>query len=219
MLAVPGADSEGPPRKRRRPALSCVQCRRRKIKCDRNDPCDRCIRSKNAICTYASVAASSVATGHEQEGIENLPCNPGSNPSSAPTEVLPGCRSWDGLINDSATLGSMTVRSTAPTSHVRRHLWHPPRNSPATQDPDPGQAAGNSVDGVRQQDQTLLDSTSKQPDTIQPVLASPKGAQDVRGMMSRGRVFGKSHWINTTREVKKAEIHIERCANLRSSKK
>ncbi|EXJ77022.1 hypothetical protein A1O3_10179 [Capronia epimyces CBS 606.96] len=31
------------PRRRRRPALSCLECRRRKIKCDRQDPCSHCV--------------------------------------------------------------------------------------------------------------------------------------------------------------------------------
>ncbi|KAJ5887345.1 hypothetical protein N7504_011392 [Penicillium tannophilum] len=30
------------PRRRRRPAFSCLECRRRKIKCDRKDPCSHC---------------------------------------------------------------------------------------------------------------------------------------------------------------------------------
>ena len=33
---------ERQPRRRRRPALSCHECRRRKIKCDRNEPCTNC---------------------------------------------------------------------------------------------------------------------------------------------------------------------------------
>lgn len=41
------------PRKRRRPALSCEQCRRRKIKCDRTYPCGQCLQSKTASCTYS----------------------------------------------------------------------------------------------------------------------------------------------------------------------
>jgi Fungal Zn(2)-Cys(6) binuclear cluster domain len=41
-----------PPRRRRRPALSCVPCRRRKIKCDRTIPCNHCMQSKNAVCSY-----------------------------------------------------------------------------------------------------------------------------------------------------------------------
>lgn len=41
-----------PIRKRRRPALSCIECRRRKIKCDRNNPCNHCKQTKNAVCVY-----------------------------------------------------------------------------------------------------------------------------------------------------------------------
>ncbi|KAK0738161.1 hypothetical protein B0T18DRAFT_450187 [Schizothecium vesticola] len=32
------------PRKRRRPAMSCIQCRKRKIKCDRSMPCSNCTK-------------------------------------------------------------------------------------------------------------------------------------------------------------------------------
>ncbi|KAI0888700.1 uncharacterized protein GGS22DRAFT_184278 [Annulohypoxylon maeteangense] len=39
------------PHRRRRPALSCLECRRRKIKCNRNEPCAHCISSK-LQCTY-----------------------------------------------------------------------------------------------------------------------------------------------------------------------
>ncbi|KAK4081149.1 transcriptional regulator family: Fungal Specific TF [Trichoderma aggressivum f. europaeum] len=36
---------ENPPRKRRRPAVACVECRRRKVKCDRAKPCGPCYQS------------------------------------------------------------------------------------------------------------------------------------------------------------------------------
>ncbi|OTA58346.1 hypothetical protein K449DRAFT_373818 [Hypoxylon sp. EC38] len=42
---------ERQPRRRRRPALSCLECRRRKIKCDRNEPCAHCTSAK-LQCTY-----------------------------------------------------------------------------------------------------------------------------------------------------------------------
>ena len=38
-------DPAEPPRKRRRPAVSCVQCRKRKIKCDRSMPCSNCVKA------------------------------------------------------------------------------------------------------------------------------------------------------------------------------
>ncbi|KAJ5917123.1 hypothetical protein N7466_010677 [Penicillium verhagenii] len=45
-------DNSGP-RKRRRPALSCVSCRRRKVKCDRKTPCGQCMLLPNSkSCTY-----------------------------------------------------------------------------------------------------------------------------------------------------------------------
>lgn len=40
-------------RQRRRPALSCVLCRQRKVKCDRTLPCKQCATSGNRNCTYA----------------------------------------------------------------------------------------------------------------------------------------------------------------------
>lgn len=45
-------DGLGPAKRRRRPALSCVECRLRKVRCDRNKPCEACTKIKSATCTY-----------------------------------------------------------------------------------------------------------------------------------------------------------------------
>lgn len=43
------------PQRRRRPPLSCTECRRRKLKCDRSLPCGQCVRSKTADdCAFVS---------------------------------------------------------------------------------------------------------------------------------------------------------------------
>lgn len=39
-------------KKRRRPALACTQCRRRKMRCDQNSPCNNCARSRRYECVY-----------------------------------------------------------------------------------------------------------------------------------------------------------------------
>ena len=44
-------DPSEQPRKRARPALSCTDCKRRKIKCDRATRCNNCVKS-GAICVY-----------------------------------------------------------------------------------------------------------------------------------------------------------------------
>lgn len=48
----PGTLKLAEPRRRNRPALSCIQCRSRKIRCDRNEPCASCMKSKIVNCTY-----------------------------------------------------------------------------------------------------------------------------------------------------------------------
>ncbi|PVH98296.1 hypothetical protein DM02DRAFT_596304 [Periconia macrospinosa] len=51
MLQQAETDGTGPVKKRR-PALSCMECRRRKVKCDRERPCGPCIKTKSPTCTY-----------------------------------------------------------------------------------------------------------------------------------------------------------------------
>ena len=52
--ASSGPDGQ-PPRKRQRVRLSCLECRRRKLSCDRAFPCERCIKSGNPDrCSYDS---------------------------------------------------------------------------------------------------------------------------------------------------------------------
>ncbi|KAK1657008.1 fungal-specific transcription factor [Colletotrichum godetiae] len=54
MESLRSPDQPSAQKKRRRPALACEQCRRRKVRCDRNLPCSTCVRSKHALCTYTS---------------------------------------------------------------------------------------------------------------------------------------------------------------------
>ncbi|KFY10954.1 hypothetical protein V492_04772 [Pseudogymnoascus sp. VKM F-4246] len=48
-------------KRRRRPALSCEQCRRRKVKCDRNHPCGQCLQAKTTSCAYDPVHPGGVS--------------------------------------------------------------------------------------------------------------------------------------------------------------
>ncbi|PYI02879.1 hypothetical protein BO78DRAFT_472377 [Aspergillus sclerotiicarbonarius CBS 121057] len=53
------------PRKRRRPAKSCEQCRQRKIRCDRNVPCGPCTRARSSLgCSYRQTLGSPTPDAH-----------------------------------------------------------------------------------------------------------------------------------------------------------
>ncbi|KAF2439046.1 hypothetical protein P171DRAFT_370465 [Karstenula rhodostoma CBS 690.94] len=47
-----------PRRRRRRPAVSCTLCRRRKIRCNRETPCSNCTRSRSSVCEYETLPVS-----------------------------------------------------------------------------------------------------------------------------------------------------------------
>ncbi|KAF7309307.1 C6 transcriptional factoral factor [Mycena indigotica] len=56
----PDSDSEPPRKKRRRQALSCTECKRRKIRCDRAQPCGPCARrGDEAKCQWHVVETAS----------------------------------------------------------------------------------------------------------------------------------------------------------------
>jgi hypothetical protein len=58
-------NATSPPRKRRRPPQSCDECRRRKVKCDRAEPCGRCILF-HKHCRYGNARSSPKATYNER---------------------------------------------------------------------------------------------------------------------------------------------------------
>ncbi|KAI9716677.1 MAG: hypothetical protein M1812_005215 [Candelaria pacifica] len=61
------------PQKRPRPVLSCIDCRRKKLKCDRSLPCTQCWKAGIALqCTYKKLEGSlSNAQAHNTDGSES----------------------------------------------------------------------------------------------------------------------------------------------------
>ena len=51
----PYKEKPAPKSKRARPTISCLECRRKKLKCDRVQPCQQCTKSgKEALCAFAN---------------------------------------------------------------------------------------------------------------------------------------------------------------------
>ncbi|KAI1382784.1 fungal-specific transcription factor domain-containing protein [Hypoxylon trugodes] len=91
--------NQGPARKRQRVRLSCLECRRRKLSCSRELPCDRCVKSGTPDrCTYESRPGStSVSTGEKTPFVPTAPPatygseprRPSVNPSPVRRDVEP----------------------------------------------------------------------------------------------------------------------------------
>jgi hypothetical protein len=68
-----------PPRKRQRVRLSCLECRRRKLSCDRGLPCERCIRSGTADrCAYETRPGLAPPIKHSLSTLNGLSLGGGS---------------------------------------------------------------------------------------------------------------------------------------------
>lgn len=64
--------------KRARPTISCLECRRKKLKCDRVQPCMQCTKAgKDSLCTFASPPVPPKSKGVLQH-------RPAENPNKRP---------------------------------------------------------------------------------------------------------------------------------------
>jgi len=207
------SESTLPVRKRRRPALSCVECRRRKIKCDRNDPCNHCKSSKNTVCVYKDA--------HPAVG-RHSSATPSVTPVNQRIQNTPS-EGYEFLSEDSSFITTPAVSHVSLSEKDRSSL------------PSPG---GNSVDEDRQGfaervKKTLPDAINYTGEdkssmglqamgldfsTFNDILVQDgnigarirtkffnakvlKSNEALRGSYSKTRFFGQSHWMNSFEQV------------------
>jgi hypothetical protein len=98
--AIPSAETAPlVPKKRPRPTLSCIECRKRKLKCDRLLPCNQCTRlDKVSQCVYQNQESSHPQPNITSDGLESklgygrkkLSARTESTLPSAPRDTAPG---------------------------------------------------------------------------------------------------------------------------------
>ena len=106
---APRADNYRVIRKRNRVPLSCGACRHRKLKCNRQAPCDNCIkRGDGPSCTYAAPAAKRKGTNSS---------TPSSN--AAPDDMQNRIDRLEGLVLSLMTNGNSSGSAAAAQAAIR----------------------------------------------------------------------------------------------------
>ncbi|KAH8807545.1 putative C6 transcription factor [Xylogone sp. PMI_703] len=154
-------------RKRRRPTLACYECRRRKVRCDRNSPCAQCKQHGLTVCTYYG----------DHESIDGLDVFALQNrrprvklKSSSATTLNKNVDHSTNQDESSATFSNPTVPKENTTPHAQMA------------------AASEASPGIMQVFKTTSSTTSS------PQTNSSFGP--LHGFKSKTRVFGAGHWMN-----------------------
>ena len=196
------------PRKRRRPALSCVLCRRRKVKCDRKLPCSQCSQYNNAPCKYddPEVAglgkhSSTPQTTHNSSRVRASKQSHGVSNSGEPIlfnnqniSAPPGF--------ESCSPSSSAPLVPAPAAEHSQSEQHALEGLLGSAPPRPDSSIQELKDRVQKLEALITSSCKYGPrpsenDSSTSAINVPK----LRGNIEKTRFFGKSHWMNTYDEV------------------
>jgi Fungal Zn(2)-Cys(6) binuclear cluster domain len=200
------------PRKRRRPALSCVQCRRRKVKCDRNLPCTQCSQyntATSAACRYddpevTAKGQSSYFTRHVSHDIRSIPppdsihgiprLNSNAPIQNGPAPVLSGF--------ERRSPGSSVPWVPPPPAEYSRSEQHASVSSVRAATPQSETSIQELKERVRKLEEIISTSSNyaQGPTEAHPWLSKPNIPKS-RGNIDKTRFFGMSHWMNTYDEV------------------
>lgn len=193
-------------KKRRRPPLSCEQCRKRKIRCDRTQPCANCVKSNIPSCTYAPYhvpawrtkkmdaimgpSKDSAADGTGRASLRNLqaaePRPDAHNPDTS--EISPS------NIDSSAILSSKAGSSS--TSSSPNVDWL--------------------VSRVQQLEEKLAKALriNDAPDGLKKRPSAQETGEPPEGFVAKSRYFAHSHWIYGLSMVSRF-APVSRCGNWR----
>lgn len=207
-------------RRRRRPALSCQECRRRKIRCDHSSPCANCIRHKTK-CSYSPFtyhepgASASVRSGESSGTRSPRPTSATSTASPppatlrlAPPTPLSGVQSLGQTVDTTpvAQNGSFLI----PVASTSQDVELP---SPDQSGQRPNQSEPNFNDILLKRIAKLEASlvaaqkgaNNSPPIHAQHTLSAPnterrQQTQEWQAVLNKPRDWGRSRWVGDTTE-------------------
>ncbi len=189
-----------PPRKRRRPALSCTECRRRKVRCDQKIPCTQCTKSKHAECKFDPDATPKARESANPTTSKLLPNETFDSPMTRGTNSLNP--------QVAATLVSDIRYPTVNVSNEVAQL----NDYPAPEQQVFPLSASRSNPQEQQNVQELKDRVRQLETMVSCIINPDQGSAEsnsdatnvfprLKGSTHKARFFTMSHWMNTKKEV------------------
>lgn len=181
------------PRKRRRPALSCQQCRARKVKCDKEMPCGPCTKAYGSLkCSYvhegkAALDARLESSRRSEHGSPNSPV--GLYLASANGTSADGSSDTTRIAQLESSVRALHDRLSSLERQIKG-----PVDGPLPSDSSSGLI--NSMNGLGGRIAELegLSATMRPGGSNPPQTTIPPLAPRLKSIGERTRLFGTTHW-------------------------
>jgi hypothetical protein len=190
-------DDEGPAKRRRRPALSCVECRNRKVRCDRRKPCGACTQIRSTTCTYRPSrpgiherCATSISASGSNDPDHDISAR------SSPQPVAPS-NQFDAMVNRYVAPGIFG-------EHDKPQLKPLPTGRPGlnlTSHSDGGDSALVSH-LLKRIDSLESERAAREGKRAGPDLSIREGSDNTTGRFVKSKFYGQSHWVNALEPVR-----------------
>ncbi|TFB05359.1 hypothetical protein CCMA1212_003065 [Trichoderma ghanense] len=200
-----------PEKKRRRPPLSCEQCRRRKVRCDRTQPCNKCVESNAPSCTYAPAHipawrakklehAANASNGSinnangsgDSAVVDGASAGPPTKPLRNLKAAEPRPETFDGSIRLSHS--DLPCNASLDSNSASSKLVSSNTGSLSS-------SSSPNVDWLVARVQQLEEKLAKAlrindaSDGQKRLQATPEAAEPAEGFVSKSRYFGHGHWL------------------------
>jgi hypothetical protein len=194
-LQLANTDGAGPV-KRRRAALSCVECRRRKVKCDRERPCGPCTKTRSPTCSFRPNARpNSEVVGRPVVSSTSESVSHDSSNLSYP-QINKQKQGFDALLNRYIAPGILG-------DHGKDTLAPLPSSHAGGDYPNTAATVKSLSDKVRDLEARLA--------TLSEVASSGSGSVNIpirdaptapAGQFVKSKFYGESHWVNCIEPVR-----------------
>lgn len=197
---LPQDGAAEPPRvvqRRRRPPLSCIECRRRKLKCDRSLPCGQCVRSKTAdSCAFVGPQPRAATESSRQMSppVSRMQMPGGSNGQSAANG---GMFIFDSKMGPKSSSNRVAKRNQSDELHELRQRLRMLENALAR--PNALQTPETSVYDVVSEI-GVFHNSGEDAGVDDRVRYLPDSS--FRGKKGKTRYFGRSHYTTTVAFVR-----------------
>jgi hypothetical protein len=191
VIRTADKDGDGPAKRRRRPALSCVECRSRKVKCDREKPCGACTRVQSTTCTYRPLRAgfgkrSPVTPSVSASGSKDQ--NHRGSVRSSPHPSAPS-NQFDVMVNTYVAPGIFG-------EHGRPKLQPLPADRPYLNLNSRAKSSDTAVISHLLERIRVLENERTSTEDPSASIELPVRQDSDNGQFIKAKFYGQSHWMN-----------------------